>query len=108
MFSGILTRYECQKGELCYSVSQFTEIIKLPSSQEISVENKGFSTALILRRESTIGFGHASAAREPNPNEERKFVTHVEADESAFDPWTAIRAGTSNYVYPERPCYDGE
>jgi hypothetical protein len=28
------------------------------------VENKGFSTALILRQRSTIRFGHASAARD--------------------------------------------
>jgi hypothetical protein len=62
------------------------------------VENKGFSTALILRLGSTILFGHASAARDANPNEERKFVTHVEADESAYDPWPASRAGASNHV----------
>ncbi len=73
-----------------------------------SVENKGFSTALASRLGSTILFGHASAARDPNPNEERKFVTHVEADESAYDPWPASRAGTSNHVYPERPCNHGE
>jgi hypothetical protein len=30
-----------------------------------SIENKGFSTVLILRRESTIRFGHASAAHDP-------------------------------------------
>jgi hypothetical protein len=72
------------------------------------VENKGFSTALTLRPGSTILFGHASAARDANPNEERKFVTHVEADESAYDPWTAIRAGASNHVYPECPCIYGE
>lgn len=30
-----------------------------------SVENKGFSTALILRLRSTIRFGHESAAEKP-------------------------------------------
>ena len=73
-----------------------------------SVENKGFSTALALRLGSTILFGHASAARDPNPNEERKFVTHVEADESAYDPWPSSRAGASDYAYPERACNDGK
>ena len=53
------------------------------------IENKGFSTALNLRRGSTISFGHANAARDPNPNKERNFVTHVEADESAYDPGPA-------------------
>src|SRR6202142_2066581 len=38
-----------------------------------SVENKGFSTALILRLGSTIRFGHASAARDFYPNKERIF-----------------------------------
>jgi hypothetical protein len=37
----------------------------------------------------------------PNPNEERNFVTHVEADESAYDPWPPGRAGASDYIYPE-------
>jgi len=73
-----------------------------------SIENKGFSTALILRRRSTIPFGHASAASDPNPNKERNFVTHVEADESAYDPWPASRAGASNYVFTERPCNHGK
>lgn len=52
--------------------------------------------------------GHASAARDPNPNEERNLSTHVEADESAYDPGPASGAGAaSNYVYAERPCnYD--
>jgi len=73
-----------------------------------SVENKGFSTALTGRRRSTIPFGHVSAARDPNPNKERNFVTHVEADESAYDPWPASRAGTSNHVHPERLSRYGE
>jgi hypothetical protein len=47
------------------------------------IEKKGFSTALILRLGSTIRFGHGHAAHDPNPNKERNFVTHVEADESA-------------------------
>src|ERR1700735_1310579 len=38
-----------------------------------SVENKGFSTALILRLGSTIRFGHARARVISNPNKERKF-----------------------------------
>jgi hypothetical protein len=45
----------------------------------------------------------------PNPNKERKFVTHVEADESAYDdPWPASRAGASNYIYSKRPRNDDE
>ncbi len=72
------------------------------------IENKGFSTALILRLGSTISFGHASAASDPNPNKERNFATHVEADESAYDPWPASRAGASNHVYSERPNNHGE
>ena len=57
---------------------------------------------LILRRGSTISFGHGNAARDPNPNKERNFVTHVEADESAYDPWPSSRARASNFIYPER------
>ncbi len=67
-----------------------------------SIENKGFSTAINLRRGSTIRFGHASAARDPNPNKERNLCIHVEADESAYHAWPASRAGASNYVQPER------
>ncbi len=45
----------------------------------------------------------------PNPNKERNFVTHVEADESAYDdPWPASRAGASNYIHSERPRHDDE
>ena len=44
----------------------------------------------------------------PNPNEERNFVTHVEADESAYDPWPASRARASDHVYPERARNDGQ
>jgi soluble lytic murein transglycosylase-like protein len=62
------------------------------------IEKKGFSTALILRQGSTIRFGHAHAARDPNPNKERNFVTHVEADESASNARAASRAGASHYV----------
>jgi len=75
---------------------------------ENSIENKGFSTALTLRRGSTILFGHASAASDPNPNKERNFLTHVEAHESAYDPWPARRAGASNHVYPEHSCNHGD
>ena len=44
----------------------------------------------------------------PNPNQERNYLTHVEADESASDPRAASRAGASNYVYTERACDDGK
>ena len=63
---------------------------------------------LKVRRRSTIPFGHASAARDPNPNKERNFVTHVEADESAYDPGPASGAGASNHVYSECPCAYGQ
>jgi hypothetical protein len=72
------------------------------------VENKGFSTALILRLGSTIRFGHASAARGPESQQGKEILIHVEADESASDPWTSRGAGASNHVYPERACNDGE
>jgi hypothetical protein len=61
-------------------------------------ENTGFSTVFNMVCGSTIRFGHASAARDPNPNKERNFVTHVEADESAYDPGPASGAGASNHV----------
>jgi hypothetical protein len=35
------------------------------STEELPIENKGFSTGLTLRRGSTIGFGHESAASDP-------------------------------------------
>ena len=54
---------------------------------------------------STIPFGHASAARDPNPNKERNLCIHVEAHESAYDPWPACGAGASNHVHPERACH---
>jgi hypothetical protein len=45
----------------------------------------------------------------PNPNKERNFVTHVEADESAYDdPRPASRAGASNSLYTERASDDDE
>jgi hypothetical protein len=46
----------------------------------------------------------------PNPDKERNFATHVEADESAYDhPGPASRAGASNYIiYSERPGHDDE
>ena len=73
-----------------------------------SVENKGFSTALIMRRRSTIGLVTEVRLVISNPNKERNFVTHVEADESAYDPWPSSRAGASDYAYPERACDDGK
>ncbi len=33
--------------------------------EELSIENKGFSTVLTLRHGSTIRFGHESAASDP-------------------------------------------
>ena len=45
----------------------------------------------------------------PNPIKERKYVTHVEADESASDPRTASGAGASSSdEYTERASHDGE
>ena len=44
----------------------------------------------------------------PNPNEERNFVNHVEADESASDTRAASRTGASNRVYPDCACNAGE
>jgi hypothetical protein len=44
----------------------------------------------------------------PNPNKERNYVTHVEADESASDPRTPERTGASYHEYAERACDDGE
>jgi hypothetical protein len=63
---------------------------------------------LNLRQRSTISFGHASAARDPNPNKGKELFIHVEADESAYDPWPASRAGASNHVYSERASKYGE
>ena len=66
-----------------------------------AVENKGFSTALIVRRRSTIGLVTEVRLVISNPNKERNFVTHVEADESAYDdPGPASRAGAPYYVNP--------
>ncbi|HXC44804.1 MAG TPA: hypothetical protein VNY51_14940 [Candidatus Dormibacteraeota bacterium] len=73
-----------------------------------AIENKGFSTALIMRRRSTIGLVTEVRLVISNPNKERNFVTHVEADESAYDPWPSSRAGASDYAYPERACNDGK
>jgi hypothetical protein len=39
---------------------------------------------------------------------ERNFVTHVEADESAYDAWPASGARTSQHVYPERSADYGK
>jgi hypothetical protein len=80
------------------------EFLKMRTTLANPLENKGFSTVLNLRRGSTISFGHGNAARDPNPNKERNFVTHVEADESAYNPWPSSRARASNHVYPERAC----
>jgi hypothetical protein len=45
----------------------------------------------------------------PNPNKERNFATHVEADESAYnDPGPPRRAGASYFIYSERTCHDDE
>jgi hypothetical protein len=73
-----------------------------------AVENKGFSTALIMRQRSTIELVTEVRLVISNPNKERNFVTHVEADESAYDPWPSSRAGASDYDYPERACNDGK
>jgi hypothetical protein len=43
----------------------------------------------------------------PNPNKERNFATHVEADESAYDDARpASRAGASYFICSERPSRD--
>ena len=42
-----------------------------------------------------------------NPKPRKDFVTHVEADESAYDPWPAWRAGASHHPYTERASNDG-
>ena len=76
--------------------------------EELPIENKGFSTVLIMRRRSTIGLVTEVRLVISNPNKERNFVTHVEADESAYDPWPSSRAGASDYAYPERACNDGK
>jgi hypothetical protein len=43
-----------------------------------------------------------------NPNKERNYVTHVEADESASDPWAPSGSRASNYEYTERACHDSQ
>jgi hypothetical protein len=55
---------EPKTGEIG-SVEQFAPGPEVRTKIENFVENKGFSTVLMLRRRSTIGFGHASAARDP-------------------------------------------
>jgi len=44
----------------------------------------------------------------PNPNKERNYVTHVEADESASDSRAPSGARASNFVYTECACNHGE
>ncbi len=65
VFSGILTRWEGRNGR----ESGFGHYVLTHTEGRTNlgnyVENKGFSTALILRQGSTIRFGHASAARDP-------------------------------------------
>ena len=93
------------KGEIGTGMDSAIRLRPTPEVRTMEgnfIENKGFSTVINMRRGSTIRFGHASAARDPNPNKERNFVTHVEADESASDPGTAGGAGAaSDHVYPE-------
>src|ERR1700740_972413 len=70
----------------------------------LSIENKGFSTGVILRHGSTIRFGHERAARDAIPKR-KGFLSHVEADQSASNPCPARRAGPPDYLYSQRPAH---
>ena len=61
-----------------------------------------------MRRRSTIGLVTEVRLVISNPNKERNFVTHVEADESAYDPWPSSRARASNFIYSERASLNGK
>jgi hypothetical protein len=51
-----------QKDPVVLFIFRFHAARKHVPYYELLTENKGFSTALILRRGSTIRFGHESAA----------------------------------------------
>jgi hypothetical protein len=42
----------------------------------------------------------------PNPNKERIFYPHVEADQSAYDACATCRAGTLDSVHAQRANHD--
>jgi hypothetical protein len=72
------------------------------------VENKAFPQR--SQGDGGVQFDLVTQVRHviPNPNKERNFVTHVEADKSTSDPRTTGRTGASNHEYTERACHDGE
>src|SRR5882724_5310325 len=63
-----IPEFPCPRAETCYrpeiARSSFDFHSDVPT-EELTIENKGFSTVLILRRGSTIRFGHESAASDP-------------------------------------------
>src|SRR5208282_4954963 len=61
--------------EISGRVDGVSELLEVRTRVGNLVENTGFSTALNMVGRSTIWFGHASAACDPNPNKERNFVT---------------------------------
>ncbi len=72
------------------------------------VENKGISTGFKMRLESTIRFGHESAASDLLiPYKERNLVSHVEAHESASDPWPSGRTGAAHRIFDPNRASDG-
>ena len=72
------------------------------------VENKGISTGFKMRLESTIRFGHESAASDLLiPYKERNLVSHVEAHESASDPWPSGRTGAAHRIFDPKRASNG-